>query len=156
MKCDKHSQGMIVLHAFSDGECEVCGQEVVTAHIPCDEVCERCSEDNNLCQVCGEKISKVTVKIGHVTDIDEGVVTCLLRAEKEIHDEIEFNIETLTEEQLQYVEIGNTMRFNKETYEIEFMKEDMSYIQPNYELEYCETCIQMTNHLYGKCQKHKK
>lgn len=28
--------------------------------------------------------------------------------------------------------------------------------EPEFELQYCETCIQMTNHLNGVCQKHNK
>lgn len=46
----------MVLHAFSNGECKQCGCEVVTPHIPCDEVCYECSEKYNLCQECGEEI----------------------------------------------------------------------------------------------------
>ena len=55
MKCEKHQQ-MIVLHAFSEGECKKCGSKVTTAHIPCDIVCDECSNKYSLCKVCGEEI----------------------------------------------------------------------------------------------------
>ena len=55
MKCDKHEK-MIVLHAFSSGKCEKCDKEVTTPHIPCDKICEECSEKYNLCEICGDKI----------------------------------------------------------------------------------------------------
>jgi len=97
------------------------------------------------------------IKGGHVTDIDGETITCLLRAAKETHDEITFNISILDEEQLPYAKLGNAMRLDKETSEIQFMKEDMSFTGANHhELAFCETCIQMTNHLDGACQKHKK
>jgi hypothetical protein len=56
MECDKH-ENMVVLHAFSDGECENCGKEITTSHIPCDKICETCSEKYKLCVICGEEIS---------------------------------------------------------------------------------------------------
>lgn len=55
MECGKH-ENMIVMHAFSEGKCQECECEVITSHIPCDKVCEKCSEEKNLCQVCGELI----------------------------------------------------------------------------------------------------
>ena len=44
---------MVVLHAFSEGECEMCGEKISTPHIPCDKVCNECSEKFNFCEVCG-------------------------------------------------------------------------------------------------------
>lgn len=59
MKCNKHKGGSwMVMHAFSQGPCKVCGEEVVTAHTPCDEVCKKCSEENELCTVCGADVNK--------------------------------------------------------------------------------------------------
>ena len=55
MDCGKHND-MIVLHAFSQGECEKCNCKIDTAHTPCDKVCEKCSEEFNLFKVCGEKL----------------------------------------------------------------------------------------------------
>lgn len=52
MICDK-CEKMIVLHAFSNGECIICNCEVVTGHIPCDKVCDECSKENNICKSCG-------------------------------------------------------------------------------------------------------
>lgn len=44
------------MHAFSNGQCERCGCDVVTPHIPCDKLCEDCSEKYNSCRECGSKI----------------------------------------------------------------------------------------------------
>ena len=55
MICEKH-KGMCVLHAFSWGECEICGAEVVTPHIPCYKICPKCSKKQNKCEWCGELI----------------------------------------------------------------------------------------------------
>lgn len=44
---------MIVLHAFSDGECEVCEKHIQTEHIPCNKVCRECSFEKELCMSCG-------------------------------------------------------------------------------------------------------
>ena len=54
MDCGKH-KNRIVLHAFSDGECQKCGCDIVTSHIPCDKVCETCSDKYGFCTICGEK-----------------------------------------------------------------------------------------------------
>ena len=56
MICKECEKGKIVMHAFSDGQCEKCGCDVVTAHIPCDKLCEDCSEKYNSCRECGSKI----------------------------------------------------------------------------------------------------
>lgn len=45
---------MIVLHAFSEGKCEVCGEHIDTPHIPC----EKCSEESHKCTVCGKPVEK--------------------------------------------------------------------------------------------------
>lgn len=55
MECKKH-KNMMVLHAFSSGNCIRCNKEVVTEHIPCNKVCDSCSTEYNLCCVCGENI----------------------------------------------------------------------------------------------------
>jgi len=55
MDCGKHKDN-IVLHGFSEGECDVCGRHIDTAHTPCDQVCERCSDDLAICQVCGDGV----------------------------------------------------------------------------------------------------
>lgn len=52
MICHRHKD-MIVLHAFSEGKCEKCGEKVTTPHIPCNKVCQKCSDEYNLCEVCG-------------------------------------------------------------------------------------------------------
>lgn len=58
MICEKCSKGKIVLHAFSFGKCEKCDCEVTTAHIPCDKLCDDCSNIYNLCKDCGVEIEK--------------------------------------------------------------------------------------------------
>jgi hypothetical protein len=35
------------------GVCEKCECEVTTSHIPCDKLCEECSETHNCCRECG-------------------------------------------------------------------------------------------------------
>lgn len=56
MNCNKCKEGKIVLHAFSEGECDSCGKEVITAHIPCDRLCEECSTDLKRCKECGDSL----------------------------------------------------------------------------------------------------
>jgi len=51
----KNCTGMLVLWAFSNGKCEKCGVDVVTSHIPCDKVCDSCSEQYEICKQCGEE-----------------------------------------------------------------------------------------------------
>jgi hypothetical protein len=56
MICKECEKGKIVMHAFSNGKCEQCDCEVTTAHIPCDKLCDNCSEKNHSCKECGIKI----------------------------------------------------------------------------------------------------
>ena len=65
MKCNYKHDGMMVLHAFSDGPCEVCGKDITTPHIPCDKVCESCSEEHKLCTICGDDIKFHTKEYSH-------------------------------------------------------------------------------------------
>jgi hypothetical protein len=58
MICEECQKGKIVLHAFSYGNCEICNTEITTPHIPCDKVCEKCSEEKKLCQECGKEIKE--------------------------------------------------------------------------------------------------
>lgn len=52
----KKCEHIVVLHAFSEGKCKICGERIVTGHIPCYEVCKECSEKLNLCEQCGKEI----------------------------------------------------------------------------------------------------
>jgi hypothetical protein len=61
MICDKCQKGKIVLHAFSQGNCTKCNCDITTAHIPCDLVCEDCSNENMLCRECGVSIEKIEI-----------------------------------------------------------------------------------------------
>lgn len=54
-RCDK-CKNRIVMHAFSNGNCTLCNDEITCVDTPCDKVCQNCSLLNNLCQVCGEEI----------------------------------------------------------------------------------------------------
>lgn len=56
MECDIHSD-MIVMSAFSEGQCEKCDGKIITSHIPCNKICGKCSVEYNLCIICGEKIN---------------------------------------------------------------------------------------------------
>lgn len=47
-KCEKQ----VVMHAFSFGNCEVCGIEVSCGHIPCYKLCDTCAGDDK-CVQCG-------------------------------------------------------------------------------------------------------
>lgn len=53
MICDQCKRGKIVMHAFSEGDCNICKIKLSTAHTPCDKLCEECSEKYNLCKECG-------------------------------------------------------------------------------------------------------
>lgn len=55
MRC-KNCEHIIVMHAFSEGKCDICGGRVVTGHIPCYRICKGCSEKNSKCEQCGKKI----------------------------------------------------------------------------------------------------
>lgn len=55
MECDKHKD-RVILHAFSTGKCNICNKEIITSHIPCDKVCDKCSKEYNICKICGDKI----------------------------------------------------------------------------------------------------
>lgn len=52
----KDCKHIIVLNAFSEGKCKICGERIVTPHIPCYKVCKQCSEKLNLCKQCGKEI----------------------------------------------------------------------------------------------------
>lgn len=56
MECKK-CQSKIVLHAFSNGKCEICKTEVVTVNTPCDKLCEKCSNEHKKCKSCGLDIN---------------------------------------------------------------------------------------------------
>lgn len=56
----KNCKHIIVLHAFSEGKCKICGERIVTGHIPCYEVCKDCSKKLNLCEQCGKEITDDT------------------------------------------------------------------------------------------------
>ncbi len=55
--CDK-CKNQVVLHAFSNGNCERCNKEIVTSHTPCNKLCEKCSLLYNRCQSCGENLKE--------------------------------------------------------------------------------------------------
>jgi len=43
----------IVLHAFSDGFCQVCGRHITCADTPADVLCGYCATMSNRCVHCG-------------------------------------------------------------------------------------------------------
>lgn len=53
----KQCEGIVVLHAFSHGNCKICDKEIDTPHIPCYEVCKKCSETQNICEQCGKPLN---------------------------------------------------------------------------------------------------
>lgn len=52
MICDKCKK-MMVLSAFSFGECKECEIDIVCPHIPCYHLCKACAEKLNRCEQCG-------------------------------------------------------------------------------------------------------
>lgn len=73
-----------------------------------------------------------------------------MEVEKQIRDIIEFycggtyeNRNTATKEILQICQ------------NLQLLQTDVIKSLPDYELEFCEKCFQMTNHLSNKCQKCK-
>jgi len=53
--CDKHDN-LVVIHAFSKGDCIVCGEEFMCHHTPPDSVCWKCVEEFKVCPVCGDLV----------------------------------------------------------------------------------------------------
>lgn len=43
---------MIVMSAFSFGNCEGCSKEISTPHIPGYKLCDDCAENSNKCKQC--------------------------------------------------------------------------------------------------------
>jgi hypothetical protein len=41
MLCEK-CFGIVVLHAFSEGNCQECTTKIITPHIPCYKICKSC------------------------------------------------------------------------------------------------------------------
>lgn len=62
MVCNKCKE-MIVMHAFSESNCIICGEEITTAHIPSYKACKECSEELNLCQKCGKELTSDEIDI---------------------------------------------------------------------------------------------
>lgn len=58
MICSNIHNNRVVLWGFDLTKCTICGCEITTAHTPGNVVCPKCSEDNGLCEICGEKIKK--------------------------------------------------------------------------------------------------
>ena len=52
LKCKKR----IVLCAFSEGTCEKCGVNIVCSTTPESKICEKCSEEHDICEFCGEEL----------------------------------------------------------------------------------------------------
>jgi len=50
-ECEKCS-GRIVLHAFSEGTCEMCGTDIQYHNTPCPTICMECAKNNNICRIC--------------------------------------------------------------------------------------------------------
>ena len=54
-ECEKHKD-RIVLWGSSSGNCIKCGDEIYRMYIPCDKVCTKCSEELNICVICGDEL----------------------------------------------------------------------------------------------------
>lgn len=52
----KKCQRKVVMDAFSEGICEVCGDDITCAHSPSDKVCYNCASDFDLCKSCGKTL----------------------------------------------------------------------------------------------------
>jgi len=55
MSTCKKCEGIVVMHAFSTSNCENCGVEISSPHIPSYTLCDNCAGDNK-CVQCGGKI----------------------------------------------------------------------------------------------------
>lgn len=51
-------KGMVVMHAFSFGNCAFCGEDVSTPHIPCYRYCDECAENKSICKQCGNELEE--------------------------------------------------------------------------------------------------
>ena len=58
MVCTECKKGKIVLHAFSHGKCEKCECGITTEHVPCNKVCDKCSDEYKVCKECGVTINE--------------------------------------------------------------------------------------------------
>lgn len=58
MKCNK-CVNRIVLHAFSDGVCEICDKVITYHSTPCTKICASCSEKHCKCEFCGGDVSEL-------------------------------------------------------------------------------------------------
>ena len=52
----KECKRKVVMHAFSDGICEVCKEIIQCTHTPSDKVCYDCAWNFNLCESCGKSL----------------------------------------------------------------------------------------------------
>ena len=60
--CSK-CRGKVVMHAFCEGTCKICGQMFWSTQTPPDKVCHHCLEEakqkgKTLCRSCGEEIKE--------------------------------------------------------------------------------------------------
>ena len=57
MLCKK-CEHRVVLPAFSNGVCQICGKPIICCNTPADVICTDCAEKENRCEHCGEKLPK--------------------------------------------------------------------------------------------------
>lgn len=57
MICDK-CKNIISMSAFTKTNCNKCGIEITTGHIPGYTICKSCSEELELCEQCGEELKE--------------------------------------------------------------------------------------------------
>jgi hypothetical protein len=55
MTCE-NCKNKVVLWAFSDYQCHICGTEGSSGHTPPQKVCMECAVKNKLCIECGEPL----------------------------------------------------------------------------------------------------
>lgn len=70
MLCKK-CEHRVVMPAFSDGICDVCGKPIVSPNTPADNICAECAEELNLCQHCGEPLEDAAPKIKKFSSPEE-------------------------------------------------------------------------------------
>lgn len=49
---------MIIMNAFIESKCEICGKNFLSPHRPGYKICYECAEENNLCLQCGKKLGE--------------------------------------------------------------------------------------------------
>lgn len=56
MSLCKKCEGRIVMHAFSNSECQKCSKKICSSTTPPNKICLECSKNLGKCEFCGGDI----------------------------------------------------------------------------------------------------